>query len=58
MRFSLRALLVLVTLAAVECFLWTITPSLVRVPMMVAAILVLPGFAFMALNLIHDRRGQ
>jgi hypothetical protein len=58
MRFSLRALLVLVTLAAVECFLWTITPPLVRVPMMVAAILVLPGFAVMVLSFIHDCRGR
>ena len=58
MHFGLRTLFVLVTLVAVDCFLWTITPPLVRIPATVATIFVLPGFAFMVLSYLKDRRGR
>jgi hypothetical protein len=58
MNFGLRTLFVLVTLAAVECFLWAITPPLVRVPMAIAMILVLPGFALLVLSYLKERRGR
>ena len=58
MHFGLGTLFVLVTLVAVDCFLWTVTPPLVRVPAMVATVFVLPGFTFMVLSFLKDRRDR
>jgi hypothetical protein len=58
MHFGLRTLFVLITLVAVESFLWTVTPPLVRLPAMFATVLVLPGFAFMVLIFLKERRDR